>query len=125
MLKIKGLQIDGLRDALRVGEGRSDETGTLPAEPSLETTASVTICQVRNKGPRLNGLRADVRVSLTSRDLLRIPRLGRVLTGTLFRRITVCQSFLDCPPEFLFCRAIANLSLFLFQDADPFWFPSL
>jgi hypothetical protein len=32
-LKTKKLRIDGLRDALRVAEGRRDETGTLSAEP--------------------------------------------------------------------------------------------
>src|SRR5258705_419265 len=40
MLKRKGLQIDGLRGALRVGEVRRNETGTLPAEPGLEITAA-------------------------------------------------------------------------------------
>jgi hypothetical protein len=32
MLKTKELQIDGLRDALRVREGRRDEAGTLSAD---------------------------------------------------------------------------------------------
>ncbi len=33
MLNTKKLKIDCLRGALRVGEGRRDETGTLSAEP--------------------------------------------------------------------------------------------
>jgi hypothetical protein len=37
-----------------------DETGTLSAEPYSEVTASVTICQVRNKDCKLNGLRVGV-----------------------------------------------------------------
>ena len=33
LVKLKELKIDGLRDAVRVGEVRRDETGTLSAEP--------------------------------------------------------------------------------------------
>jgi hypothetical protein len=48
LMKLRELKIDRLRDAVRVAEGRRDETGTLSAEPCLTYTASVTICQVRN-----------------------------------------------------------------------------
>jgi len=47
-LKTKELKIDCSRDAVRVADGRRDETGTLSAEPWVKITASVTICQVRN-----------------------------------------------------------------------------
>ncbi len=111
MMKIEELKIDGLRGALRVAEERREETGTLSTEPYSEITASVTICQVRNKRRGLKDLQADVGASLASRDLLGIPRPGCLLTGTLFRGITVRQSFLDCPSEFLFYRAVASVGL--------------
>src|SRR6266850_1775097 len=56
--------------------------------------------------------------SLTSGDLLRIPRPGRLFTRTLFRRVAVRQSLLQCPPESLLDLAVIGLSLFLFQKAD-------
>jgi hypothetical protein len=37
-----------LSDTHRIAGERKDETGTLSAEPWVEVTASVTICQVRN-----------------------------------------------------------------------------
>src|SRR5260370_14553223 len=42
-----------------VAEGRRAVTGTLSAEPCVKNTASVSICQVINKGSGLNRLRAS------------------------------------------------------------------
>jgi hypothetical protein len=49
----------------RVAEERKDETGTRQQNLGLEITASVTICQVRNKDCGLNGLRASLRSGST------------------------------------------------------------
>ena len=48
LMKIRELQIDRLRDAVRVGEVRRGETGTRQQNLDSYITASVTICQVRN-----------------------------------------------------------------------------
>ena len=70
-------------------EGR-DETGTLSAEPYVKVTASVTICQVRNKDYGLNGLRrARVRSKARKRDASghRAPAMIATILSAVFPAI--------------------------------------
>jgi hypothetical protein len=64
------------------GEGR-DETGTRSAEPCFTYTASVTICQVRNKVCGLNALQAVCQADSPTGERFRDSRENLLLVVVL------------------------------------------
>ncbi len=57
-MKTKGRQNRRVAKTHGVAGERGSETGTRPAEPYTKITASVTVCQVKNKRSEMDGLRA-------------------------------------------------------------------